>query len=131
MMFILLLALALTACTASTPEDSATVDPVPQETSESTTMDNSETIYIKAFQYGYEPGVINLKLNQPVQLILTTEDVSHGFLVKELGINETINPGNEVTIDIIPTETGEFDIICNVYCGSGHRDMKGKIVVTE
>jgi cytochrome c oxidase subunit 2 len=34
-------------------------------------------------------------------------------------------------VTLTPTESGEFWIICNEFCGFGHHTMTGKIYVTE
>ena len=34
-------------------------------------------------------------------------------------------------ITLTPTESGDFGIVCNEYCGIGHHTMTGKIYVTE
>ena len=34
-------------------------------------------------------------------------------------------------ISLTPTESGEFGIICNEFCGIGHHTMTGKIYVTD
>jgi cytochrome c oxidase subunit 2 len=32
---------------------------------------------------------------------------------------------------LTPTESGEFGIICNEFCGIGHHTMTGKVYVTD
>ncbi len=56
-------------------------------------------------------------------------DVPHGFKLKEFGIDEKLNPGEEVTVEFIANKTGEFEFYCNVQCGAGHSDMRGKLIV--
>ena len=42
-----------------------------------------------------------------------------------------VHPGYEHVISLTPTQSGEFGIICNEFCGIGHHTMTGKIYVTE
>jgi cytochrome c oxidase subunit II len=34
-------------------------------------------------------------------------------------------------IRVTPTETGEFSLVCNEFCGLGHHVMSGKIRVVD
>jgi cytochrome c oxidase subunit II len=34
-------------------------------------------------------------------------------------------------ITLTPTETGEFSVVCNEYCGIGHHTMVGRIRVVD
>jgi heme/copper-type cytochrome/quinol oxidase subunit 2 len=35
-----------------------------------------------------------------------------------------------VTIEFTASEVGTFPILCSLFCGDGHADMKGALVVT-
>jgi len=34
-------------------------------------------------------------------------------------------------VRIVPDRTGRFEFRCDVFCGSGHEDMAGEIVVVD
>ena len=34
-----------------------------------------------------------------------------------------------MTIEFVASAAGEFPILCSEYCGDGHEDMKGMLVV--
>jgi heme/copper-type cytochrome/quinol oxidase subunit 2 len=34
-----------------------------------------------------------------------------------------------VTVEFVADRAGTFDITCSEYCGTGHRAMKGKLIV--
>jgi heme/copper-type cytochrome/quinol oxidase subunit 2 len=38
--------------------------------------------------------------------------------------------GEPVVIEFTAGEAGKFPILCSVFCGDGHGDMKGMLVVT-
>jgi cytochrome c oxidase subunit 2 len=46
-------------------------------------------------------------------------------------MNFQIYPGYDYVLRFKPTETGEYKVICNEFCGIGHHTMIGKIVVIE
>ena len=48
-----------------------------------------------------------------------------------LGISETMYAGENKLVKIPTNKTGTFEFRCNVWCGSGHKDMKGVIIIEE
>ncbi len=54
----------------------------------------------------------------------------HGFFIQ--GIMEVpvaIPKDHDVTVTIVPTQAGEYTIICTIFCGAGHADMHGLLEV--
>ena len=73
---------------------------------------------------------LHLKLGEPVVLELTTVDRKHGFQVSDLNIDENIEPGKITRVRIVPDKAATYDFHCTVFCGSGHEEMAGQIVVS-
>jgi len=86
-------------------------------------------VEITAKRFEFTPKEITLKQGETVTLRLTTEDVTHGFFMKTLGIDAVIEPGHSTEITITPQTTGSFTTICDHFCGEGHGNMHMKIVV--
>jgi cytochrome c oxidase subunit 2 len=86
-------------------------------------------IQVTAEKFKFTPAVIELKLGEPVVLELTTLDRKHGFQVSDLNIDESIEPGKVTRVRISPAKAGTFLFHCDVFCGSGHEEMAGEIVV--
>lgn len=84
---------------------------------------------ITAKQFDFTPETITVNQGDQVKLIVTSTDVTHGFLISEYGINERLEPGKTVTVEFTADKKGEFPIVCNVVCGSGHSGMRGKLIV--
>ena len=80
-------------------------------------------------QFSFEPGVIEVNKGDKVRLIVTSIDVPHGIAIPEYGINERLDPGKPVTIEFTADKQGTFTSFCSVFCGSGHSNMKGKLIV--
>jgi cytochrome c oxidase subunit 2 len=87
-------------------------------------------IAVIARTWEFNPSVITVKLNQPVRLSITSVDVAHGFSLPEFGINRDLEPGKTEVIDFTPNKVGSFPFTCSVFCGEGHRNMTGTVVVT-
>lgn len=86
---------------------------------------------LEAYQHGYSPERLVVKKGNIVKLHATSRDVPHGIFIKEYGINVPVKKGSVEEIEFVADKAGEFDILCSVYCGSGHHSMKAKLVVEE
>ena len=95
------------------------------------TGDSPKRIEIVASRFTYKPDVITLKKGEPVVLRLTTEDVTHGLALKELGIKAVIEPGKVSDVTTTPQQTGNFVAKCDHFCGSGHSSMHLAVHVVE
>jgi cytochrome c oxidase subunit 2 len=89
-----------------------------------------KVIQVTAERFKFTPGVIPLKVGVPVVLELTSLDRKHGFQVPDLKIDETIEPGKVTRVRIVPDKPATYDFHCSVFCGSGHEEMAGQIVVS-
>ena len=85
--------------------------------------------HITAKQFQFDPATIEVKKGDKVRLIVTSMDVPHGFSIAEYGINERLDVGRPVTIEFTADKQGSFTAFCSVFCGSGHTNMKGKLIV--
>ncbi len=86
---------------------------------------------VDAYCYSFSPNVITVKKGDNVKILATALDVAHGFSIKEYGIDEKLEKGITKTIEFTADQAGTFDIVCDVYCGPGHADMKATLVVEE
>src|SRR5206468_10230958 len=76
-------------------------------------------VEITAKRFEFSPKEITLEQGETVTLRLTTEDVTHGFFMKSLGIDAVIEPGHPTEINLTPQTTGSFTTICDHFCGEG------------
>ncbi len=86
-------------------------------------------IQVSAKRFEFTPAVIELKAGVPIVLELTSTDRKHGFKVPDLKIDEVIEPGKVTRVSITPERAGTYEFHCSVFCGSGHEEMSGQIVV--
>jgi cytochrome c oxidase subunit 2 len=77
------------------------------------------------------PDPIELPAGSEVTFYITSRDVVHGFEVAGTNINAMVIPGEVSKITAEFDEPGEHGIVCHEYCGSGHHDMAGKLIVRE
>jgi cytochrome c oxidase subunit 2 len=66
---------------------------------------------------------LNIPVNKPIKVILTSKDVIHSFFLPNMRIKQDAIPGMEFEMGFTATETGEFQIQCAQLCGIGHYRM--------
>jgi cytochrome c oxidase subunit II len=86
-------------------------------------------VQVKARRFSYTPDVIELELGVPAVIELTSLDRQHGFAVPDLGLRIDVEPGQTARVRVVPEKVGTFPFHCDVFCGSGHEEMAGRIVV--
>jgi cytochrome c oxidase subunit 2 len=90
---------------------------------------SARVIEITAKRFAFAPNSITLKKGEPVILRLHSEDVTHGFFMRALKIDEVIEPGQTKDVVIAPQTAGTFTTICDHFCGVNHGNMNMTIVV--
>ena len=114
--------LALLACAAATfaigdrPSSAQTAEP--------------RVVEVLARRFAFEPSQIEATVGERLQLVIRSADGGHGVEIKKLKIKQEVPRGGEpVTIDFTATTEGSFPILCSEYCGNGHGDMTGMLIV--
>lgn len=95
---------------------------------------NAETprvIEITAKRFAFAPNQVTLKKGEPVILRLKSEDVTHGFFMRKLKIDETIEAGKTIDVAVTPDTPGNYTTICDHFCGVNHGAMNMTISVVE
>ncbi len=70
-----------------------------------------------------ETAVLHLPAGEPVDIVVTAEDVIHSFWIPRLGGKIDAIPGRENTIRLEASKPGTYRGICAEYCGQGHETM--------
>jgi len=80
-------------------------------------------VRITAEMWEYNPNIIRVKRGQKVTIDLLNFDFPHGLEIPALNVSG-IN-----SITFTPKEAGELYFNCPTFCGAGHGNMEGKIIV--
>ena len=72
---------------------------------------------------------MNLPVDKPAILYLTTQDVIHSLGIAEMRVKQDVIPGMEIPMWFVPTRTGDYQINCSQLCGLGHYRMKAEVTV--
>ena len=131
MLLLVVLLLFLAGCEQAEFAEEEIVDmPEPTENLEKPAAEPIDKIFsIRAFQFGYDPDLLEVDHGDNVMITITSVDVGHGFALPDFGINERIPAEESVTVQFVADKKGEFEFFNSVYSGEGWEDMKGKFIV--
>ena len=74
---------------------------------------------------------LHLEINQPVKVELRSFDVLHNFYVPQFRAKMDMLPGIITYYWFTPEKTGDYEILCAEYCGTGHYAMRGRVLVDD
>jgi cytochrome c oxidase subunit 2 len=74
-------------------------------------------------------NTVVIPADREVELNITSRDWLHAVHVPGLGLKQDAFPGQWNSINTRATETGEYQLYCAEYCGSGHSKMLGSVEV--
>ena len=72
---------------------------------------------------------MNLPIDKPAILYLSTQDVIHSLGIAEMRVKQDAIPGMEIPMWFIPTRAGDYQINCSQLCGLGHYRMKAEVTI--
>jgi len=86
-------------------------------------------VEIMAMKFSFTPETVKVKRGEQVTLLVTSIDRIHGFKMPAFGVRTDIVPGETTRVTITPDKVGQFAFFCDVFCGDGHEDTAGTLVV--
>jgi plastocyanin len=132
-------ALFMFACGSSEPTDTASNDQTAAQDesadtgsdtgSEEKTMDVSgkDEADVELDDFYFSPNVIQGEAGQTVTLTLENEgDAEHNFTLEDQKIDEDIEPGDDVKVEVTFPESGSLEFHCEYHAGQG---MTGSLEV--
>ena len=88
-------------------------------------------IAIVAQRYRYTPREVTARRGERIILAFEALDFVHGFHLPDFGLRMDLLPGRTTRIPLQPMAAGRFTFLCDNFCGEGHEEMNGTLVVTE
>jgi cytochrome c oxidase subunit II len=74
---------------------------------------------------------LHVPLGQPVRLHMISEDVIHSFYIPAFRVKMDVLPDRYSSLWFEATKLGTYNLFCAEYCGTGHADMSGTVVVMQ
>lgn len=87
--------------------------------------------WLFTYPNGYVDEALHVPVDQPVRLVMTSEDVIHSFFVPAFRIKKDVVPGRYTKLWFRATKPGKYQVFCAEYCGTGHSDMLTSVEVHE
>ncbi|MER3496072.1 MAG: hypothetical protein C4320_04265, partial [Armatimonadota bacterium] len=78
-----------------------------------------------------ENNTLHLPLGKPVKLTMISQDVIHAFYIPAMRVQYMVVPGKFTQMWFTPKMKGSFHLFCNMYCGTQHSEMGGRVVVMD
>jgi cytochrome c oxidase subunit 2 len=106
------------------------------ETDDGVLVPDGEDVYIQGLQWAWRGTPVRIETGTEYDIHLHSRDVQHGFSIRpEHAVSKNMNlqvlPGYEWVLPMEFDEPGTYHIICNEFCGVGHRSMHGTIEVVN
>lgn len=102
--------------------------------------DDKYIVNIIASAFDYDLGIdeegskvdtIRLPKGSTVLFQAVTKDVVHGFEIAGTNVNMMVEPGYISSYEAVMDKPGEYTLVCNEYCGTGHHLMFATVEVYE
>ena len=84
----------------------------------------SETTTLTAAEFTFEPSSLTVASGGSIEFT-NEDDAEHNITAEEAGIDEDVDAGGSVTVDLSDVEAGSYDFFCEY-----HPDMKGTLEVS-
>lgn len=92
---------------------------------------NRVAVQMVARMWFFDPAEIRVSPGTEIDLYLSALDVTHGLYIEGTNVNLMAVPGAVNFARFRLDREGEYRILCHEYCGLGHQNMAGKIVVSR
>lgn len=84
------------------------------------------------FVYENDKEVVNeliVPVNRPIRLDISSLDVIHSLFIPAFRVKVDAVKGIKTYAWFLPEKTGEYFLQCTEFCGTGHADMTGVVIV--
>ncbi len=93
-------------------------------------------VFIAGLQWQWRGTPVVLEAGTEYNMHLSSLDVQHGFSIRpednlSKHMNFQILPGYEWVLPMTFDDPGTYHVVCNEFCGTGHRTMHGTVEVVE
>jgi cytochrome c oxidase subunit 2 len=88
------------------------------------------TVEMIAKRFAFLPEQVEVVEGDQVTINVRSADGTHGIEIDTLKVKKAVPRGGEVvTLSFTAPAPGRYRIACSEYCGRGHDDMRGVLIV--
>jgi plastocyanin len=88
--------------------------------------ESSSSVTVTAADFSFDPETVTAAVGDTIELS-NEGDSPHNLQAEEAGLDEDVDPGATVSVDLADVEPGTYDFICKFHPD----DMKGTLQITE
>jgi cytochrome c oxidase subunit 2 len=92
---------------------------------------NHYEVHMVAKMWAFDPPEVRLPPGAEVDFYLSALDVTHGMYIEHTNVNLMAVPGSVNAASARFDKEGVYSVICHEYCGTGHQNMMGKIIIAK
>jgi heme/copper-type cytochrome/quinol oxidase subunit 2 len=89
----------------------------------------ARTIDIRAREFAYQPGTVQVYRGDTVTINLESEDAVHGLMIDGYDVDIQAEPGRSAHATFVANREGTYKFRCTVSCGALHPFMIGELAV--
>ncbi len=71
---------------------------------------------------------LRIPVGRPVKMVMSSQDVIHGFFIPEFRVKEDVVPGSYTSVWFTVPKPTQTLLECTQYCGLGHSGMLAKVI---
>ena len=87
-----------------------------------------QVVKLVAQRFHYTPGEFTVRPGEVV-LEISSLDFVHGFNMPDLHLRADLPPGRVTQLRFNVSQPGEYDFLCDNFCGDQHEEMAGRMIV--
>ena len=114
------------------PDTTETAETAPAEPVSAPAIGQVKELTVTGSNFKWELTGPSVKKGDTVKLTIKVAEGGHGFSLPAFNVrSQELREGKEQVVEFVADKSGSFEYFCNVPCGSGHRQMRGTLVVEE
>lgn len=87
-----------------------------------------QVVKLVAQRFRYTPSEFRVKPGEVV-LEFTSLDFVHGFNMPDLNVRADLPPGRVTQVRFTVDKPGQYDFLCDNFCGDQHEEMNARMIV--
>jgi cytochrome c oxidase subunit 2 len=87
-----------------------------------------QVVKVRAERFVFTPREFKVKAGQAVVIEFTSIDFVHGFYLPDLNVRADLPPGRVTRVELKADKPGNYDFLCDNFCGDGHETMHGRMI---
>ncbi|HEX2196171.1 MAG TPA: cupredoxin domain-containing protein [Actinomycetota bacterium] len=76
-----------------------------------------DAVTLTAAEFAWDPGALTVSSGGSIELV-NEDEAKHNLTIEDAGIDEDVDGGQSVTVDLADVEPGSYDFVCEYHADS-------------